>query len=250
MSRHPNIDRLLIEWPYDPESVNVRLAQGEDGRDVIQMRVDMGVLQLDTVGRPDGTRPYGYESFYDYLLNEELRQADFELTERQCMEVDREFVQYYHRRICWLTLRDFDRAVGDADHTLAMMDFTAEHSPDEQWTFSHEQYRPFVMFHRIQAAGLAELDRDSPEDAVHQLNIGMDLLQDLLEERHEEDPEEENELVVRLAELRDSLRDHYRVGKTLHEQLHDAVAKEQYEAAARIRDELARRSIGDSQLPF
>jgi hypothetical protein len=77
-------------------------------------------------------------------------------------EVDREFVQFYHRRVCWLTLRAFDRAVKDADHTLALMDFCLEHSPDDQWLMSQEQYRPFVLFHRIQAAALSKLEHQAP----------------------------------------------------------------------------------------
>jgi len=44
-----------------------------------------------------------------------------------------------------------------------------------------------------------------------------------------------------LNELRDWLRDEYCIGRTLREQLSDAVAREEYELAARLRDELARR---------
>ena len=36
------------------------------------------------------------------------------LSEEQCLEADREFVQFYHRRICWLTLRHYARALADA----------------------------------------------------------------------------------------------------------------------------------------
>ena len=33
-------------------------------------------------------------------------------------------MQYYHRRICWLRLQYYQRAVMDADHTLRLMDLT------------------------------------------------------------------------------------------------------------------------------
>ena len=121
------------------------------------------------------------------------------------------------------------------------MDLCEKHSPDEQWTMSHEQYRPFVLFHRIQAAALAEVDRDAPEAAVHQINIGLEQLHELFVEHGVEEAFDDNELVTRLTELRESLRDHYHVGRTLHEQLEDAVAREEYELAAKIRDRLARR---------
>ena len=56
MAENQHIDEILRDWPYEPDSVSVRLTEGDDGRDVIQMRIEMGVLQLETSGRPDGQR--------------------------------------------------------------------------------------------------------------------------------------------------------------------------------------------------
>lgn len=244
MARADNIDDILRKWPYDPDSVSVRVCKGGDGRQILQMRIDMGLMQLEVEGRPDGTRPHGEESFYDFLVSQSLLEGDdLVLTDEQCTEVDREFVQFYHRRICWLKLQEYRQAVADADHTLGLMDFCVKHSPDENWTVSHEQYRPFVMFHRIQAAALAELEDSGPEAAVHQLNLGLKRLQRLFNDHDAEEQFEEDELVKRLTELRESLRREYSVGRTLHEQLADAVASEQYELAAQLRDELARRDV-------
>jgi excinuclease UvrABC helicase subunit UvrB len=133
--------------------------------------------------------------------------------------------------------------VADADHTLGMMDFCRDHSPDEQWTLSHEQYRPFVLFHRVQAAALAALDQHSPEAAIEEINQGLDRFRKLFDGDEVAEKFDEDELVRRLTELQASLREHYRVGRTLDEQLADAVAKEQYELAAHLRDEIARRQI-------
>jgi len=241
MSRRQSIDRILEDWAYDPGTINVRLVRGDDDREVIQMRIDMGLLQLETTGRPDGDHPHGYETYYDYLVSRAFRDDEFELSEEQCLEADREFVQFYHRRMCWLALRRYSRAVADADHTLILMDFCADHSPDEDWTMSHEQYRPFVLFHRIQAAALEQLDQQSGEAAVHTINVGLEQLRDLFAEHDAEEIFEESELAVRLNELRESVRDQYHVGRTLQERLQDAVACEQYELAAQLRDELARR---------
>ena len=140
-----------------------RLVRTADGREVLQMRVEMGVLQLETAGRPDGQRPGGAETYFDAPV-ELGRQGgdDFELNADQCAEADREFMQFYHRRVCWLALREFRRAAADADHTLGFMDFVRDHSPDEEWTASHEQYRPFVLFHRTQASTLATLEEIGP----------------------------------------------------------------------------------------
>ena len=103
------------------------------------------------------------------LLEEARRDTALVLSEDQCAEADREFVQFYHRRICWLAIRQFERAVRDADHTLGLMDFCRDHSPDENWTLNHEQYRPFVKFHRTQAATLKALEEDDAELAIEEV---------------------------------------------------------------------------------
>lgn len=244
MSDAERIDEVLRNWTYDPSTLSVRLVNGADGRDVLQMRIDMGILQMELNGRPDGTRPKDCETYFDYLTGQAVRFGDeFAMGEEECNEVDREFVQFYHRRICWLRLQSYRRAVADADHTLALMDFCKKHSPDDQWTISHEQYRPFVLFHRTQASALAELEDKDAEAAVEAINQGLDRMREVFVEYDAEEQFEEDELVMRLKELRETLRKEYDVGRTLLEQLADAVASEQYELAAKIRDELERRRM-------
>lgn len=273
MSDQEHIDHILKSWPYEPSTLSVRIRQNADGLDVLQMRLDLGLLQLETEGRPDGTRPGGKNTYLDYLLDLESRwepgaaavaeasselpdfdsseeeeaeedgSADgFTMNEEQCREADREFVQYYHRRLCWLAMREFTKAMIDADHTLRLMDFCRDHSPDEEWTMSHEQYRPFVLFHRTQAAALAQLEAGKGAEAsVEAINEGLELIKEVFVEHEAEDEYEGDELVVRLVEMREGLRKQFDVGNTLEEQLRDAVANEKYELAAKLRDELAQR---------
>jgi hypothetical protein len=242
MRDRQHIDHVLRRWPYQPDTVSVRLIQGEDRRDVIQMRVEMGVLQLETSGRPDGDRPGGEETYLDYLIGQTIHNGDqFVMSKEHCAQADREFVQFYHRRVCWLALREYRRAIEDADHTLGLMDLCRKYANDEQWALSHEQYRPFVLFHRAQACALAQLEEAGPEAAVQAINEGLDGLRDVYAEYDAEEALEDDELIDRLVELRESLREEFRVGRTLEEQLDDAVAAEQYELAAQLRDELKRR---------
>jgi hypothetical protein len=242
MARRQDIDFLLRNWSYEPGEVNASLVKASDGRQVLQMRIEMGVLQLEVTHRPDGERPGGAETYFDFLLGLAIHEGeDLELTEEQCNEVDREFIQYYHRRICWLSLREFRRAVRDADHSLALMDFVKDCSPSEEWTLSHEQYRPFILFHRTQAAALAMLEESSPEAAIEEINRGLARMKSFFDEFATDEVFEDDEMVQRLEELKESLREHYHVGRTLNERLADAIAAEQYELAARLRDEITRR---------
>lgn len=243
LPKRQDIDQILRNWDYDPSEISVRLVEAANGREVLQMRVELGVLQLEVENRPDGTRPGGAESYYDYLQGLALHEGDaFAMTDEQCGGADREFVQYYHRRICWLALREYRRAVRDADHNLALMDFVRKHATDEEWIASHEQYRPFILFHRTQAAALAELEDDGPEAAIKQVNHGIEQIRQCYEEKSEADAFQDDEMVGRLIELRETLRKQYEVGSTLEEQLSEAVEAEEYERAAELRDLIARRS--------
>lgn len=243
MKRNTHLDEILSDWEFDPATLNVRLIKGKDGRDVLQMRVDMGILQLETTGRPDGEQIEGCETYLEFLQNKLLADASFRADDDQCMEVDREFMQFYHRRISWLRLQYYHRAVMDADHTLRLMDLCNKISEDEEWNGSHEQYRPFVLFHRTQAAALGALDEDSAEDAVEELNSGLDVMREFFVKHDAEEHYDTDELVVRLNDLRSTIRDEYKVNKTLQERLSAAVEQEQYELAARLRDELSRREL-------
>jgi hypothetical protein len=219
--------------------VNARLVKARNGRQVLQMRVDMGLLQLETDLRPDGLRPHGAETYYDYLVGEVIREGDsFRLSKEQCGEADREFVQYYHRRLCWLSLREYGRAAKDADHSLAFMDFVREHSADDEWTLSHEQYRPFVLFHRVQAGALAALEEKGPEAAISEINSGLERFKNLFARYDASDQYSDDELVRRLEEMRENVRQRYEVGRTLDEQLAEAVSTENYELAAKLRDRM------------
>ncbi len=247
-----DIDSLLRSWEYHPGEVTARLVKTRSGRQVLQMRIDMGVVQMETDLRPDGRRPNGAETYYDYLVGEVIRDGDaFKLSREQCAEADREFVQFYQRRLCWLSLREYRRAARDADHGLAFMDFVREHAPDDEWMLSHEQYRPFVLFHRVQAAALAALEEQGPEEAIAEINAGLGRFRELFARYDAADQYADDELVKRLEEMRESVRRRYEIGRTLDEQLAEAVKAEDYELAARIRDRIRRgeKVVAEGQGP-
>jgi hypothetical protein len=245
MAERLDIDDVLQAWPYEPGTVSVRRVQTAEGREVLQMRIEMGLLQMETSGRPDGEQPHGYETYLDWMEDLESRTPQrLRLTEQQCGEMDREFLQFYHRRICWLALREFRRVVDDADHTLRLMDFAAEHSPSDEWTLSHERYRTFVLFHRTQALALNELEHSRPEAAMEEITNGLQQIRRVFDARDAHEQFEADEQVRQLIKLKRWLQREYRIGPSLAEQLAEAVAAEKYELAARLRDQINRRVGG------
>src|SRR5258708_39549209 len=54
-----DITPVLKGWDYEPGTINVRKVAGADGSPKLQMRLDLGVLQMEMTGRPDAVRPHG-----------------------------------------------------------------------------------------------------------------------------------------------------------------------------------------------
>ncbi len=250
-----DIDEALNGWSFDPSpgEVQAREVRARDGRTLLQVRVELGLLQLEVEGRPDGQRPHGFATYLDYLRYRAAERAEaprakagpWSMSPEQCAEADREFVQYYHRRVAWLSLQRFERALMDADQTLALMDFVCRHGPSAEYIDSHERYRGFVLFHRAQAAAALALERRRPEEAVDAVRDGIDRLEThrrRLDEEPEPDEEPDSTLIEQLRQIEGEIRKSFTVGKTLREQLDEAVEREDYERAARLRDQLRSRS--------
>jgi len=237
--RIQHLDHHLGKWPFVPGQPLVREVIGVDGRSLLQIRVDLGILQLEKQGRPDGAKPGGFDTYYDYLVSLAFKEGEtFQLDEERCVEVDREFYQFYHRRICWLTLNRFSEAVSDAEHTLALMNFSEAYAPTPEWAMLHEQYRPFVLFHKFQSLALQELENSQPRAAVDAIDDGLKSLAKVFETHHAEDQFEEDPFVEKFSDMRTSIVEHYELGQSLAEQLEEAIATEQYELAAELRDRL------------
>jgi hypothetical protein len=244
-----DIDEALQGWPYEPDpgEVIAREVRARDGRNVLQIRIELGLLQLEVEGRPDGVRPHSYATYLDYLRHRATTRGSsqaggkspWSMTAEHCAEADREFAQFYHRRVAWLTLQRYDRALIDADHSIALMDFVRKFATDPDYINSHERYRGLVLFHRTQAAAALALERRKPEEAIDAVREGMDrLIEHQQAVATEADDTPNDALIEQLRVLEREIRKNFSVEKTLREQLDEAVADEDYELAARIRDQI------------
>src|ERR1041385_4718989 len=101
MDKKFDLRDLLKDWPYDPEN-DVRRIE-VDGREVLQVRLPLGIEQYELHGRPDGQRPYGKESLLDHHLERlgeaerDGKAADFALTPDDCAELFSEGTLNYYR---------------------------------------------------------------------------------------------------------------------------------------------------------
>jgi len=121
------------------------------------------------------------------------------------------------------------------------MDFVRRHSQDEEYIGSHEQFRGIVLFHRTEAAIAVALERDRPEEAVEALRDGIERLtthQRAWWDEHEPADSPNLALVDQLRLYEQDIRKKFGLEKTLRDQLDEAVANEDYERAAALRDQI------------
>jgi hypothetical protein len=249
-----DIDDALHGWPYEPnaDGLIAREIRARDGRTVIQVRIELGVLQLEVEGRPDGVRPHGFETYLDYLryraagrgLAPGGKAPRWVMDEDHRAEADREFALFYHRRLAWLSIQRYEKALLDADHTLELMDFVARHASNADYVASHEKSRGLVLFHRTQAAAAMALERRRPEEAIDAVREGAERLHSHQRKWENENPDDEisnGRFVEELSVLEEEIRREFSVAKTLREQLDEAVAREDYERAATLRDQIRAR---------
>jgi hypothetical protein len=242
-----DLSRLLDEWPYEPGQINVRLIEGEDGEPRIQLRVDLGILQMRTEGRPDGQRPHGYESLLEYhearldeAMAEDGSAASFVLNEEECRGLREEAVQYYHRYVCLLVLEDFEGVVRDTSRNLRVLDLCAKYAETEADRQVLEQFRPYITMMRARAMASQALKDNEPKAAIHAIDQGLEALRQHFAESGSGESFDESAEVKMLRGMREALMPKLPVSQKaeLRQRLQQAIAEENYELAAILRDEL------------
>src|ERR1700677_1661091 len=137
-----DLNDLLRDWPHEPGMIKVRKILGADGKEKVQLRIDLGLIQMETTGRPDGQEPHDCESLLDYH-QERARRAEkkgnpLTLNADEVGELQQEGVQYYHRYISFFQLCDYRGVIRDTQRNLDMFSFVAKHAEREEWGQSVE----------------------------------------------------------------------------------------------------------------
>jgi hypothetical protein len=240
-----DISEVLSGWDFQPDDLQVRLIAGDDGRDRIQMRVDLGVLQMECEGRPDGRRPHDAESLLDF--HEERRRLavesgeDFTLDAAECAALMREGLQYYHRYLSAFHLQLYDMVARDTERNLRLFAFVSKHAARNRDKIEFDQYRPYVTMMLTRALALKEIGRGDAKAALDRVDDGIRRIREFLAEYRQDEREADCSELNFLLRWRADLHRERPVDplERLEEQLRDAVARESYEEAARLRDEIA-----------
>ncbi len=239
-----DLNGLLGDWPYDPASITARWIVGRDGTRKIQMRLDLGVLQMEPTGRPDGARPHGHDTLLAYYLAREEAEgahaAGFELDAAACGELQQEAAQFYYRYISLYALRDLEGVVADTDHTLGILELVSRHVEDDELAWQFLQFYPYIRMMNTRALAEMAAENHAYDDAIAALEEGIADIRSFWRDQGDEEDEEESREIELLTDLLGDLRGSRPRSEVdrLQDELSRAIAAENYERAARLRDAL------------
>ena len=241
---------LLKGWDYEPGTINVRKINGLDGKPKLQMRLDLGLLQMELSGRPDGRRPHGCESLLEYF-EEQLKdhterngtELGFHLTSSQCQSLREEAAMYYQRYLSLFVLEEYPGVVRDTDRNLRVLDMCGKYAVNEQDRLWLEQYRPYITMMKVRAEASMLKTEKRYREALAVIKDGMESIREFFVRFGQEDAFAKSSEVKILRRFAREIRKKLPIDpiQKLKSQLDKAVQREAYEEAAKLRDEIKRR---------
>ncbi len=255
-----DLDDLTGGWECPPGELRARLLVGRDGQELVQLRVDLGLMQMFTEGRPDGERYHGLPTARTYVEHEQ-RLGGQQLLPLHWQELERELVQTNYRRMALAAVADgalqtsdedgarrcIQYALRDVDECLADLQIL-EGQGGAKGGFA--TLAPSLIFDRGRLGVQLHVMEGRIEVAIEQAEAGAAELDKLLNELgYDEQQRGEDAGLSYLRRIGQQLRQEYGVAQTLREQLAQAVEDEDFERAAALRDELSRREQNATAKP-
>src|SRR5437016_1279317 len=237
-----DVNTILKDWPHEPGAIKVRKIVGLDGREKLQLRIDLGVVQMEMNGRPDGVRPHGCESLLAYhqlkAAHAVGRGENYELTTEQCAELQQEGIQYYHRYLSLFQINDFAGVVRDTQRNLDLFTFVTEHTDRDELSWSLQQFRPYVLMMNTRAKASILLGQGKFAEAVAEIERGRDAIGDFFQDSNFPELVSKSSEIAFLNEWLEEVKAKRPLSKLeiMQREMETAITKELYERAAELRD--------------
>ena len=237
-----DLNTILKDWPHESGSIKVRKITGLDGREKLQLRVDLGVLQMEMSGRPDGQHPHHCESLLQYHQKKAARAGakgdTYQLAPEECAELQQEGIQYYHRYLSLFQINDFEGVVRDTQRNLDLFTFVAEHTDREDFSWALQQFRPYVLMMNTRAKASILLGQQKFADAIAEIERGREAIVDFMQQSNFPELVSKSSEIAFLDEWLEEVKAKRPLSKleVMQREMETAIAKELYERAAELRD--------------
>ena len=165
---------------------------------------------------------------------------EFALDHRACGNLMREGLQYYHRYLSAFHLQMYDLVSRDTERNLRLFAFVVQHASRQRDKIEFDQYRPYVHMMRARAIGLEALARGDFARALREIDEGISRIRVFLREYHQEDHETDCAELTFLVRWRREVEQERPTDpvERIQQQIELAVSLEDYEEAARLRDQI------------
>ena len=253
MNSNNDISEVIRDWEYQPGQISARKIKGKDGKEKIQMRVELGLIQMETEGRPDGKRPYGKESLLEYHLSrlEEYRAKHsstkgFRLNKDECEDLYREALEYYQRYLSLFSLKDYEGVIRDTERNLRVHNLAESYAADEEYRRVFTKYVPYMIMMNAKARALIDLEKEQYHKALMETKRGIQRIDEFFKDRGQPESSEGSEEIANLRELSEEIRRKKPLTELdkLKLELEEAVEREDFEKAAKLRDVIRRLEGG------
>jgi len=242
----PDITSILSDWPFD-ESKKVRKIAGEDGSPKLQIRLPLGLEQYELEGRPDGRRPEGAESYLELYqsrlaqyASERAAAEGFVLTPEACANLRQEGMLYYQRYLLCFQIGEYAQVRRDTERNMEMFRFVHDYAERDEDRNGVDQYWPYILRMRAMAHAMERIQQGDEQGALSLAQQAVAQINELDEMEAETFDLERMRSLGVLEQFIDELRE-----KTVPDEreivkrrLEKAVAEENYERAAQLRDML------------
>ena len=237
-----DLNTILKDWAHESGAIKVRKILGLDGHEKLQLRIDLGVLQMEMHGRPDGVRPNGCESLLAYHQQRahraEERGEEYALSPEQCAELQQEGIQYYHRYLSLFQINEFAGVVRDTQRNLDLFNFVTEHTDRDELSWTMQQFRPYVLMMNTRAKASMLLAQGKFAEAMLQIQYGRDAIADFFQRSSSPELITKSSEIAFLDEWLEEVKAKRPLSRLeiMQREMESAVASEMYERAAELRD--------------
>ncbi len=172
-------DRILEMVNLDADRP-VSVLQIEDGREVIVVQPNaFTISRIYATGRPDGMRPHGVDSYYDYFFaklqtyeEQHGTREGFQLESEEWEILFEESFHRYTRYLLFAGIKRWQDVQRDTATNIAVTNLAREYAPSEIAWQSYQYKGYMLMMHSIANAELSLQDNDA-EAALRHIDAGI-----------------------------------------------------------------------------